>query len=72
MPDALVSTAACGMTSAFGTVFAIISTRRLVPGLSLTVRIVGLHPHFDRRVRGVERRADQRDLRRRSARRPGR
>ena len=31
-PEGLVSTAACGMMSAFGTVFAIISTRMLVPG----------------------------------------
>jgi hypothetical protein len=34
-PDGLVSTAFSGITSAFGTVFAIISTRMLEPGRSL-------------------------------------
>ncbi len=35
-PDELVTTAACGITSAPGTVLAIISTRRLVPALSFS------------------------------------
>ncbi len=38
-PPALVSTALCGMTSAFGTVFAIISTLTLEPGLSFPSRL---------------------------------
>ena len=37
LPDALVTTEAAGITSALGTVWAIISTRMLVPGLSRSV-----------------------------------
>ena len=61
-PDGLVRIAFCGMTSAFATVLAIISTLMLAPGRSVPPGVVGLHPDFDGGVRGVERGADHRHL----------